>query len=407
MPAVSICLPVYNGAKYLGAAIESALAQSFEDFEFLIANDCSTDGSDAVMDLYAKKDSRIRAWTNEKNLGHYPNYNACINQATGNYIKLFAQDDLLDPRLLERFVNIMDDDPSISLINCARRWIDSDGKPIEATTELDLKLTKPFTQNTKVPGKDAIASVLKELTNWLGEPSSQMFRAKYVDGGFDESFRQVGDLEYNIRLLEKGDHYFVAESLCQFRKHSASWTITNRKELSTYLEWLLIGSKHRQYLSHAGLTAHEYCLNFIKAWTRNLEEELFQTQRFGKEDVTKVLNELCGKDNPLDLFNTPKNAKRDLASEFRAFGALALLQTCLLENQIRSIHSEIIRPIADSKPGTLPAERDGLAIALQSMKETLKERDREIESLRRALEEMGNSLSWKVTEPLRKLKGRF
>src|SRR5262245_12848096 len=222
MPTVSICLPVYNGARYLGQAIESALAQTYADFELLIANDCSTDESFAIADSFAKRDKRVKAWTNDRNLGHYPNYNACIERATGRYIKLFAQDDILHPQFLARILQVFEKNANVSLAATTRLWIDADGKPIPATSEMDVKLSKLYDQDKMVPGAEAITETLKEATNWIGEPSNQMFRAEFIDGGFDTSFNQIGDLEYNYRLLERGDYYYIADELCHFRKHSSS-----------------------------------------------------------------------------------------------------------------------------------------------------------------------------------------
>ena len=409
MPTVSICLPVYNGATYLAKAIESALTQSYENFELLISDDCSTDETPGIVQTYAKQDKRIKAWVNATNLGHYPNYNACIEKALGKYIKLFAQDDILHPTLVERFVSVFEENANISLVNCARRWIDTNGQTIKAQSQLDVRLTKPFAEHTSLSGAQAIISTLSESINWLGEPSSQMFRSEFIDGGFDCSFRQIGDIEYNYRQLQRGDFYFVADILCDFRKHTGSWTTTNRAEISTYLEWLLLASKYSEYLSCAGLTPERYCLNFIKAWSRNLEEELFQAKRFGAQKQDDVLRELCGNVDPLSLFNCPKNGKREHVLEYRALGALALLQSSLLENELRIVNEEVARPYTEIHfaNDTLFQIRPGIAAALQGMKQTLQERDKEIDALRLALSEMGNSISWKVTEPLRKLKGRL
>ncbi len=409
MPRVSICLPAYNGAKYIAEAIESILAQTYEDFELLVADDRSSDATPDILERFGKQDRRIKAWTNDSNLGHYGNYNACIEKAAGTYIKPFAQDDLLHPRFLERFVAILDEIPNISLVNCARRWIDYEGKPIGASSELEVKLTKPFVQDTQLPGNEAVIATLKEATNWLGEPCSQMFRAQYVDGGFDTTFRQIGDIEYNYRQLQHGDYFFIAEELCSFRKHSDSWTTTNSRELSTYLEWLILASKYRECLGQAGLTSEQYCLNFIKDWTRNLEEKLYQEKRLGKDERKSVLRELCGNIDPLTPFSYEKHARRDLLAEYKTLGALGLLHSSLLENELRLTNDQTARAYSEvSLPsGELSETRAGFVAALLALKETLKERDKEIESLRRALTEMGSSLSWKVTQPLRTFKSRL
>jgi glycosyltransferase involved in cell wall biosynthesis len=406
---VSICVPVYNGAKYLTRALDSVLSQTYEDFELVLADDRSTDDTPAIIESYAKEDKRVKAWTNKKNLGHYGNYNACIKQATGKYIKLFAQDDLLHPKTLETFVNVFEHNPGVSLVNCTRAWIDASGNQIETKLKADILLTKPFQQDTKLTGKEAIVWTLRECCNPLGEPSSQMFRAEFINGGFDESFRQIGDYEYNIRQLERGDYYYVAEELCKFRRHSDSWTTTNSFVLSTYLEWLVVASRYRKYLPDAGLTPEQFCLNFVNAWAHNLEEQFYKSGRFKKLDAEVLLRELCQKEDPLTSFACEKNGPRDSVSEFRAFGAMALLQAVLLENQLRLANEEAARSYTDTGKVSeqLMNTRPGFVAALSGLKQTLKERDKEIAALRVALEEMGRSWSWKLTEPLRKFRANL
>src|SRR5882757_11491357 len=111
MPKVSICLPVYNGERYLSQAIESALAQTCTDFELLIADDCSQDGSRAIADSYARQDDRIRIWQHENNQGLFANYNFLIAQASAPIVKLFAQDDVLLPESVRRSVEVLETHP--------------------------------------------------------------------------------------------------------------------------------------------------------------------------------------------------------------------------------------------------------------------------------------------------------
>jgi glycosyltransferase involved in cell wall biosynthesis len=402
-PAVSVCLPLYNGAKYLAKAIESVREQTFQDFELLIANDCSSDDSKAIMESFADKDKRIKVWTNEKNLGHYPNYNACLKQASGQFIKLFAQDDVFDPQMIERMVHVLRNNNNVSVVMCARSWMDADEMPIKAQTELEIKMTRPFASDTTIPGKEAIVSTLKEQVNWLGEPVCQMFRRELTNAGFDEAFHQIGDLDFTYQSLEHGDFYFIADPLCRFRKHSDSWTTSNMAKLGTYLDWVLLASKYQKYLPATGLTPEQYCLNFVKAWVRDLECQLNGTKRLGYPEREAVLRELCGKVEPFSLFK-PEN--RDDLLELRALSAMALLQSSLLEHELRLVHDEIARPYTDTEtqPEPMLAVRKDLTVALGSLKQTLRERDKEIAALRSALKEMGDSVSWKVTEPLRKLK---
>ena len=103
-PVVSVLMTVYNRGKYIPAAIESVLAQTFKDFELIIVDDCSTDRSVDIARTYANKDSRIRVYVNEENLGDYPNRNKAASYAKGQYLKYVDADDIVYPHCLEVMV---------------------------------------------------------------------------------------------------------------------------------------------------------------------------------------------------------------------------------------------------------------------------------------------------------------
>jgi len=94
-PRVSVLIPSYNCARYLPEAIESVLEQKFRDFELLIRDDGSTDGSHAVIEKYAALDRRVDFHYNPVNLGAVRNWNCCLAQARGEYIQLLCCDDAL------------------------------------------------------------------------------------------------------------------------------------------------------------------------------------------------------------------------------------------------------------------------------------------------------------------------
>ena len=125
-PLISICLPVYNGGKHLAAAIESILAQTFNDYELLAADDRSTDSSIELAESYARRDGRIRFWKNAQRQGLSGNYNACIREAKGKYIKTFAQDDVLQPDALACMKDVLEKEPAVALVSSSRQNIDDD-----------------------------------------------------------------------------------------------------------------------------------------------------------------------------------------------------------------------------------------------------------------------------------------
>src|SRR2546423_542832 len=99
MPSVSVLMPVYNGEKYLAAAVESILAQAYRDFEFVILNDGSTDGSMRILERFQRRDPRIRVLSRE-NRGLVQTVNELIGFARGEWVALMAQDDISLPERL-------------------------------------------------------------------------------------------------------------------------------------------------------------------------------------------------------------------------------------------------------------------------------------------------------------------
>src|SRR5882672_2663017 len=127
-PKVSVLLPVWNAERYLAGSIESVLDQTFADFELLIVDDASTDGSRALIERY--RDRRIRLVENEKNLGVTRSLNLGLERARGRYVARADADDLCAPERLERQVAFLDAHPEVALVASCARWIDEHGAEI-------------------------------------------------------------------------------------------------------------------------------------------------------------------------------------------------------------------------------------------------------------------------------------
>lgn len=111
-PLVSVLMTSYNREKYIGAAIESVLASTFENFELIILDDRSKDETVLIANTYATKDSRIKVFINEKNAGDYQNRNIAASHAKGKYLKYIDADDYIYPWGLEILVKMMEQFPS-------------------------------------------------------------------------------------------------------------------------------------------------------------------------------------------------------------------------------------------------------------------------------------------------------
>jgi glycosyltransferase involved in cell wall biosynthesis len=130
-PRVSIGLPVYNGAEFLAETLDSLLAQTFTDFELIISDNASTDGTGDICRAYAERDPRIRYLRNRENLGAAANYNRVFELSSAEYFKWAAADDLCAPEFLERCVQVLDQDVSVVLCYSRTRAIDEQGNAIE------------------------------------------------------------------------------------------------------------------------------------------------------------------------------------------------------------------------------------------------------------------------------------
>ena len=128
VPKVSIGLPVYNGASYLGQAIESILKQRFADLELIVSDNASTDETAAICEAYSKSDSRVRYLRSERNLGAAANYTLVFDKARGQYFKWAAHDDVCLPDFLGQCVAVLDRDPSVVLCHARTQTIDPAGR---------------------------------------------------------------------------------------------------------------------------------------------------------------------------------------------------------------------------------------------------------------------------------------
>jgi glycosyltransferase involved in cell wall biosynthesis len=120
-------MPVYNGEKYIEAAIEAILAQTYTDFEFIISDNASTDRTPEICQAYAARDQRIRYYHNNRNLGAAPNYNRAFELSTGEYFKWADYDDVIAPDFLTKCVEVLDHNPDVVLCYPLSRVIDEHG----------------------------------------------------------------------------------------------------------------------------------------------------------------------------------------------------------------------------------------------------------------------------------------
>ncbi len=217
-PQVSILTTVYNREKYLAACIESVLDSSYQDWEMVIVDDQSKDESVTIAQSYAAKDPRIRVYTNEQNLGDYPNRNKAASYATGKYLKYLDADDMIYPHGLEIMVQTMAQFPEAAL--GISQEVAEDFKPF------------PFLMT---PAETFHREFLQRGVLGLG-PTATIIRRHAFEaiGGFTGT-RYIGDTELWYKLALKYSVVKMVPGLIFWRRHDDQ-EITKGMESFFYLE---------------------------------------------------------------------------------------------------------------------------------------------------------------------------
>jgi hypothetical protein len=213
---VTVLLAVHNGDPYLGEAIEDTLAQTFEDFEFLVVDDASTDGTEATLASYA--DPRLRVIRNEENIGQAPSLNRGLAEAQGEYVARIDADDRMLPKRLERQVALLDGEPHVALAGTWVDVVDEDGR-LWSNVRGDIR---DFV--------DLLAAIL--LDRYPFAHPSLMYRRDVVRelGGYDATLAPAEDKDLYRRLaLARREVRVICEPLVRYRRHEAQLSQAKRE----------------------------------------------------------------------------------------------------------------------------------------------------------------------------------
>jgi glycosyltransferase involved in cell wall biosynthesis len=245
-PLVTVAIPVFRGVQYIRSAIDSVLSQSFRDYELLVVDNASDDGTVDVVRSYS--DPRIVLVCNEKNIGAEGNWNKCLTLAKGHYIKILPHDDTLEQDCLKDQVEVLAADQRgvLSLVFCARKIISHEGKVL-------AKRRVRGVATGVIVARSLIRLCVRRGTNLIGEPGAVLFRASAAraSGSFNGTIPYVIDLDYWIRLLDNGDAYYIDNPLSSFRVSGGSWSVEiGARQSKDYICFIdLVSSERVDYIS--------------------------------------------------------------------------------------------------------------------------------------------------------------
>lgn len=231
-PCVSICIPTYNGREHLGECIASIRSQTFADFEVVICDDESSDGTLDLAQQLAAGDPRFRFISNSRRFGLVGNWNNCVQQARGEWIKFVFQDDVIFPACVEKLLGACRREEK-SFGFCERDFIFGDAVSPALRDWFaghKQRLRSDYAAGSVIsPDTVARLALQHPAHNLVGEPTVTMIHHSVFKelGGYDEALIQLCDAEFWCRVMLNRGAVFIPESLAAFRIHAKATTALN------------------------------------------------------------------------------------------------------------------------------------------------------------------------------------
>ncbi len=315
---ISICIPTYNGARYLKETLDSVLDQSYIYNEILIVDDCSSDNTLEIAQEYAKYDDRISVHLNSKNLGLVGNWNRCIELAQYDWIKFAFQDDILLTDCVQNlYAACKVHSTKMSL--CNRRYVtDSDADPaIKGYILNDLvKLSKYYDADAFIDA-ETCAKLAGDhvLMNIFGEPTSLLFHKSLISkyGTFNEDIAQMVDYEYVLRVACNEGMAWVQKPGVFFRIHGGNQSNINKGDGRSEAKRLKI-----EYID-AALMLHDFVHLEHYSGLRNHEEANRIHHEKYKAEILKGVDQI-GIDKLTDLAKVYADDYPMLTADIKTYG---------------------------------------------------------------------------------------
>jgi glycosyltransferase involved in cell wall biosynthesis len=273
MPTVSIGIPVYNGAHFLAASLESLVAQTYEDIEYLISDNGSTDDTEEICRSFAARDGRVRYERQPTNRGASWNYNYLFHETTGTYFKWATHDDLVAPTYVERCAEVFDQSgPDVVLVHSRTKIIDAAGDVVRDDPGLDIRQPQPHAR---------IDHLVRNLV--LSNAAFGLFRRSTLRQTRLLASFPSSDYVMLAETALRGQIVEVPEFLF-FRREHAEMSRAANKSPGEVAEWFEPGSgkrvhremsrlfvEHLRSIGAAPLPRGEKAscyVTFLRAWTR-------------------------------------------------------------------------------------------------------------------------------------------
>ena len=233
-PKVSVVVPVYNREKELKYTIDSVIQQSYEDWELVIIDNCSTDDTVKIAKSY--KDSRIRVIVNDSNIGLYPNWNAGYKHIRGEFYKHLSSDNLISADFIELCMKRFSDEPELDIVATSMGNIDENGNKVS--------VSRRFSDST-YSAYEVIEKIRSYGDYWLGSPDNQLIRVSFLRAVFgdkdlyNQELRFSADFNFTLDCLLKSSARvgLISRELAFLRRHEGSLTSSEGSGAQRFSEY--------------------------------------------------------------------------------------------------------------------------------------------------------------------------
>ena len=226
-PKVSIVIPAYNNVQYIAETLDSVLNQTYDDYEVVIADHSSVDGTMDVIQSYSSNPKLRILSPTPTGGGAQANWNRVSSEAKGTYLKLVCGDDIIVPTAIAEQVAAFEAHPTAVLVASQRDVVDSSGR--------DFIKGRGLQGITGIiSGAKAVRAAVVAGTNIFGEPACVMFRRDLLEqeGGWDNTHPYLIDQATYARICFHGDVVALRRSLAKFRISASQWSVRLAKKQS-------------------------------------------------------------------------------------------------------------------------------------------------------------------------------
>lgn len=227
-PTISVCVPIFNGSKYIKKTLDSLIQQTYQNWEAIIIDDESQDDTVEIIKPFLKKEKRFRFFQNSQNIGMVKNWNKTLDYVQGEYVCFLHQDDFYDKSFLHETLDYFQKNPSLGMVFTANYNVNQRGKPFE--------INRPFNRNQILDLEDFVQN-LHQKGNFIKFPTVVIKSQVYQEiGKYDENLHLTVDLEMWLRISLSYQIGYLNQNLVFYRLHQTNVSNLYMKEGSEITE---------------------------------------------------------------------------------------------------------------------------------------------------------------------------